>query len=187
MQDWLHEIAEKFDSYFILENDLPRNSTGVFEVTKVPCLTMSNGRDVWRLWIGQGDFAGVDTTDIEWHAAEIGLAIISPPVERGNELVMVNFGTKTDWYDADYVMRWDNPSLRDFFLKLRATLSKRLKGPMWIADIDSGGIKPKPNRDVRYSAGAQKWLENGGVLVSEPGGTLKYLTRASLPEGFLNA
>jgi len=90
---------------------------------------------------------------------------VTVPHEEGHILSLSRIAAKSDWYDSNTKQTLDNPASLKLFRRIASFFQKQLRSPVWIYDVRGG--KAEPNHSIRYSAGAEEWVRNGGQLMQE--------------------
>jgi hypothetical protein len=111
--------------------------------------------------------------------AKLGWLDLKLPKQQDNVLFLADMGMKSEWYDRDEGVIYENKDLGQRHDKLKRALRKHLFSPMYIKNIKYGG-SGEINR-IYYSTSAREWEENGGELMQEGVYNLRFSTRPYPP------
>ena len=105
---------------------------------------------------------------------ELGWVQYQLPKRENNFLIMASLGYKSDWYNDDYTVHYDNEVMKKLYRKIRPIFKKGLKSPVWAKNIKFGGSSCY--RNLGYSDGAAEWEKNGGELCQLGVGNIRFST-----------
>jgi hypothetical protein len=153
-----------------------RERAHVLEFARAPdWAVMSDGRVADRLFLAssQPDLAAIDSSDLR--PGENGWVDCDVPRVEGNILFISQAAAKTDWFDArEARVRESNESVT-LFQKFKPYLRRRLNYPVFAYNLRGG--QAVMYRDIGYSEGAARWVEEGGELGQEGVLNVRFLLR----------
>jgi hypothetical protein len=107
----------------------------------------------------------IDAVDPDNFApGELGWIQVELPRENNNILLMSDIGIKTDWYDSEKEIIYDNKELLPLYNKFASKLRKKFKFPAKLYRIDN----PKKLficRGIGFTDAVQEFEKHGGELM----------------------
>lgn len=105
---------------------------------------------------------------------ELGWVQYILPKRENKCLYHASLGYKSDWYDDDYSIRYENEGMEKVYKKIRTIFKKGMKSPVWSKNIKFGGSECHNN--IGFSDGAAEWEKNGGELCQLGVGNIRFST-----------
>ena len=125
----------------------------------------------------------IDPADLAdgWGPARLGWIMVGvPPRVDGTTLYMIQPGVRTYWVDERTDQVHPNKAAVRPFERVWRFISTRLSFPMKIRNVKTGAEGTR--RSLGYSAGAEKWVRDGGLLRQEGTANIEYLIPGISPE-----